>query len=160
MPFTTLISTSALAKCVDERTAIVIDCRFKLDDPDWGAGTFRTSHIPGAVYAHLDRDLSGRKTGMNGRHPLPDIGTLAATLGRLGVSNGVQVVAYDQDNGIYASRLWWMLRWIGTRRRRRPRRRICRLDLASSRAVEQGERPPNARLVRRGSTSRDDCRRD
>jgi thiosulfate/3-mercaptopyruvate sulfurtransferase len=138
MVFTTLISTSALAKCVDERTAIVIDCRFKLDDPDWGPGTFRTSHIPGAVYAHLDRDLSGRKTGMNGRHPLPDIGSLAATLGRLGVSNGVQVVAYDQDNAIYASRLWWTLRWVG-------HDAVAVLDggfaawVRENRAVEQGD---------------------
>jgi thiosulfate/3-mercaptopyruvate sulfurtransferase len=113
MALTTLISASALAQCVNGRSAIVIDCRFKLDDPGWGEAAFRTSHIPDAVYAHLDRDLSGRATGTNGRHPLPDIHTFAVTLGRLGVSNRAQVVAYDQDNGIYASRLWWMLRWMG-----------------------------------------------
>lgn len=113
MPFTTLTSTSALAKCVGEHSAIVVDCRFKLDDAGWGENAFRAAHIPGAVYAHLDRDLSGRKTGTNGRHPLADIDTFAGTLGRLGVSNGAQVVAYDQDNGMYASRLWWMLRWMG-----------------------------------------------
>jgi thiosulfate/3-mercaptopyruvate sulfurtransferase len=141
MPFTTLISTSALAKCVDERTAIVIDCRFKLDDPAWGDRVFRASHVPGAVYAHLDRDLSGRKTGTNGRHPLPDIGALASTLGRLGVGNGVQVVAYDQDNGIYASRLWWMLRWVG-------HDAVAVLDggfaawISEQRPVEHGEAAP------------------
>ena len=113
MPFTTLISPSALAKCSGESNTIVIDCRFKLDAPAWGEDIFREAHIPGAVYAHLDRDLSGAKTGTNGRHPLPDIGAFAATLGRLGVSNRSQVVAYDQDSGIYASRLWWMLRWAG-----------------------------------------------
>ncbi|HEX7137328.1 MAG TPA: rhodanese-like domain-containing protein, partial [Vicinamibacterales bacterium] len=97
MPFSTLISTSALAKCVGEPNVIVVDCRFKLDDAGWGENAFRAAHIPGAVYAHLDRDLSGPKTGTNGRHPLPDIDTFAGTLGRLGVSNGAQVVAYDQD---------------------------------------------------------------
>lgn len=113
MPFRTLISPGALAKCLGEHSAIIIDCRFKLDDTSWGEETFRAAHIPGAVYAHLDRDLSGPKTGANGRHPLPDIATFTATLGRLGVRNGVQVVAYDQDSGMYASRLWWMLRWVG-----------------------------------------------
>jgi thiosulfate/3-mercaptopyruvate sulfurtransferase len=113
MPFKTLITPVALAKCLGEYSAIVIDCRFKLDEPGWGRDAFCASHIPGAVYAHVDRDLSGPKTGKNGRHPLPDIATFAATLGRLGVRNGVQVVAYDQDNGMYASRLWWMLRWVG-----------------------------------------------
>jgi thiosulfate/3-mercaptopyruvate sulfurtransferase len=113
MPFTTLISVSELAKCVETRSAIVIDCRFRLDDPAWGETEFRASHVPGAVYAHLDRDLSGPKNGTNGRHPLPTVPAFAATLGRLGVTNGAQVVAYDQDNGMYASRLWWMLRWVG-----------------------------------------------
>jgi thiosulfate/3-mercaptopyruvate sulfurtransferase len=113
MPCTTLISVQELAKCVEARSAIVIDCRFRLDDPAWGEAEYRVSHVPGAVYAHLDRDLSGPKNGTNGRHPLPAVPAFAATLGLLGVTNGAQVVAYDQDNGIYASRLWWMLRWVG-----------------------------------------------
>jgi thiosulfate/3-mercaptopyruvate sulfurtransferase len=65
------------------------------------------------VYAHLDRDLSGAKTGTNGRHPLPTQDALVATLGRLGIESATQVVAYDQDTGMYASRLWWLLRWMG-----------------------------------------------
>src|SRR5262249_32315390 len=69
--------------------------------------------IPGAVYAHLDRDLSGATTGRNGRHPLPDPATMAETLGRLGIDAGTQVIAYDQDSGMFASRLWWLLRWLG-----------------------------------------------
>ena len=69
--------------------------------------------MPGAVYADLDRDLSGTKNGRNGRHPLPDIAALAATLGGFGIGPGVQVVAYDQDTGAFASRLWWLLRWLG-----------------------------------------------
>src|SRR5262249_23152921 len=70
-------------------------------------------HIPRAVYAHLGHDLSGPQTGRNGRHPLPDAGAAGDTFGRLGISDGVQVVAYDQDAGMYASRLWWLLRWLG-----------------------------------------------
>src|SRR5205814_2192354 len=70
-------------------------------------------HIPGAAYAHLDRDLSGPKTGTNGRHPLPEAAVAARTFGRLGITSGKQVVAYDQDNGMFASRLWWLLRWLG-----------------------------------------------
>jgi len=64
-------------------------------------------------YAHLDRDLSVPTTGRNGRHPLPDPATMAETLGRLGIDGGTQVVAYDQDSGMFASRLWWLLRWLG-----------------------------------------------
>jgi thiosulfate/3-mercaptopyruvate sulfurtransferase len=113
MAFRTLISASVLAAHLDDPAFCVIDCRYKLDDEGWGAREFAIAHIPGAAYAHLGHDLAGPKTGTNGRHPLPDPRTLAQTLGRLGVTSGVQVVAYDQDNGIYASRLWWLLRWLG-----------------------------------------------
>jgi thiosulfate/3-mercaptopyruvate sulfurtransferase len=113
MAFTTLISTAALASRLDDPAYLVVDCRFKLDDTQWGEREYAAAHIPGARYAHLDRDLSGAKTGTNGRHPLPDARSLAGTFGRLGVTRGVQVVAYDQDNGMYASRLWWLLRFMG-----------------------------------------------
>jgi len=111
MSFTTLISTGVLAGHLDD--PVIVDCRFKLDDEAWGRRQYEAAHIPAAVYAHLDHDLSGPKTGTNGRHPLPDPGALAQTFGRLGITNGMQVVAYDQDNGMYASRLWWLLRWLG-----------------------------------------------
>ena len=111
MAFSTLISTGVLASHLDD--PVIVDCRFKLDDEAWGAREYASLHIPGATYAHLDRDLSGPTTGTNGRHPLPDPQTLAATFSRLGIAGGVQVVAYDQDNGMYASRLWWLLRWLG-----------------------------------------------
>lgn len=111
MAFKTLISTAVLAAHVDD--PVIVDCRTKLDDPGWGAREHAASHIPGAVYADLNRDLSGPRTGANGRHPLPSSDALAQTFGRLGISSGVQVVAYDQDNGMFASRLWWMLRWLG-----------------------------------------------
>jgi thiosulfate/3-mercaptopyruvate sulfurtransferase len=113
MAFRTLISTSALALHLGDPGVAIFDCRFKLDDVAWGEREYGAAHIPGAVYVHLDRDLSGPKNGTNGRHPLPDPRTLAETFGRLGIGNGVQVVAYDQQNGMFASRLWWMLRWLG-----------------------------------------------
>ena len=112
MACTPLMSADDLASRLDE-AVVIVDCRFKLDDVAWGEREYAGAHIPGAVYANLDRDLSGPKTGSNGRHPLPDAGALRATLGRLGIAGGVQVVAYDQDNGMYASRLWWLLRWMG-----------------------------------------------
>ena len=113
MAFTTLISTAALAQRLDDPAVAIVDCRSKLDDEAWGAREYRTSHIPRAAYADLNTDLSGSKTGANGRHPLPDAGALARTFGRLGIASGVQVVAYDQDNGMWASRFWWLLRWLG-----------------------------------------------
>ncbi|MEQ1908057.1 MAG: sulfurtransferase [Vicinamibacterales bacterium] len=109
----TLIGTAALADLLPVSTAVVVDCRFELADTDAGERAYVESHVPGAVYAHLDRDLSGVKTGLNGRHPLPDPDALVATLGRLGIGPGTQVVAYDQDSGMWASRLWWLLKWMG-----------------------------------------------
>jgi thiosulfate/3-mercaptopyruvate sulfurtransferase len=113
MPFTTLISTNVLAAHLDDPAFVIIDCRYKLDDEAWGERGYAVQHIPGAVYAHLGHDLAGPKTGTNGRHPLPDPLVLAETLGRFGVAEDVQVVAYDQDTGMFASRLWWLTRWIG-----------------------------------------------
>ena len=113
MAFTTLISTAALAQRLGDPAFAIVDCRSKLDDEAWGAREYKRSHVPGAVYADLNADLSGPKTGGNGRHPLPDPIALARTFGRLGIASGVQVVAYDQDNGMWASRLWWLLRWLG-----------------------------------------------
>jgi len=113
MAFTTLIDTSTLANHLHDPSFALLDCRFKLDDPGWGLHQYEVAHIPGAVFADLDRDLSGKKTGTNGRHPLPDPSQFARTLGRLGIDESVQVVAYDQDVSMFASRLWWMLRWLG-----------------------------------------------
>jgi thiosulfate/3-mercaptopyruvate sulfurtransferase len=113
LAFRTLISTDALAARLGDPSFRIVDCRFRLDDEGWGEREWRAGRIPRAAYAHLDRDLSGAKTGRNGRHPLPDIAALARTFGRLGITSGQQVVAYDQDNGMFASRLWWLLRWAG-----------------------------------------------
>jgi thiosulfate/3-mercaptopyruvate sulfurtransferase len=113
MAFRTLISTSVLAMHLEDDPVAIVDCRFKLGDESWGEQAYVAAHIPHAVYAHLDRDLSGPKNGTNGRHPLPDPDAVTRTFTRFGITSGVQVVAYDQDNGMFASRLWWMLRWLG-----------------------------------------------
>ena len=111
--FTTLIDTETLAAHIADPAFTIVDCRYDLRDESWGEREYAAQHIPGAVVASLDRDLSGVKTGLNGRHPLPDPTSLARTFGRLGIADEVQVVAYDQDNGSFASRLWWLLRWLG-----------------------------------------------
>lgn len=113
MAWTTLVSAEALASQLGQPDIAIVDCRFLLNDTGWGEREYLGGHIPAAAYAHLDRDLSGPKTGRNGRHPLPDPAALRQTLGRLGIAAGMQVVAYDQDNAMYASRLWWLLRWMG-----------------------------------------------
>lgn len=113
MDFSTLIETWELAANLDDPGWRIVDCRFDLRDTAAGERAYDAAHIPGAVYASLDRDLSGPKTGTNGRHPLPEAPVFAETLGRLGIRNATQVIAYDADSGMYASRLWWMLRWLG-----------------------------------------------
>ena len=110
----TLISTADLAPHVGDPDWIVVDVRHDLAQPDsWGEAQYRAGHLPGARFAHLDRDLSAPKNGRNGRHPLPSPATAAAFFGSLGIDAARQVVAYDQGNGMFASRLWWMLRWLG-----------------------------------------------
>jgi len=113
MRYTTLIETSALAEHLGDPSLAIVDCRFDLKDTSAGERAYQAGHIPGAVYADVDHDLSAEKTGTNGRHPLPDIQTFTATLSRLGIDASTQVVVYDQDSGGFASRLWWMLRWLG-----------------------------------------------
>ncbi len=111
----TLIEPAELAAPLARAAAdwAVIDCRFDLTRPDWGASAYAAGHVPSALYAHLDRDLSGPVGPATGRHPLPSPEQLAETLGRWGIDSAVQVVAYDQGNGAYAARLWWLLRWAG-----------------------------------------------
>src|SRR5262249_4411335 len=91
----------------------VLDCRHELSRPEWSDHAYAEGHIPGAIQAHLDRDLSSPITATSGRHPLPDVTKFAQLLGQWGIDNTVQVVAYDQGNGVYAARAWWLLRWMG-----------------------------------------------
>ena len=113
MSATTLISVTQLAAHLDDPRWIVFDCRHDLADTEAGRRAYAQSHIRGARFAHLDDDLSGPKTGANGRHPLPDPGEFCARLAALGMRNDAQAVAYDGAGGFYAARLWWMLRWLG-----------------------------------------------
>ena len=112
MTYTTLISTEALAAQA-RPDWIIVDCRHDLAHEHWGRDQYLAGHVPGAVYASLSGDLAGPRTGTNGRHPLPSIEALAATFGRLGIRNTSQVVVYDQNVGMYGSRLWWSLRYLG-----------------------------------------------
>lgn len=115
MPYTTLIEPIDLAALLRDPTnpALVCDCTFDLANPAAGAAAYAAGHVPGAVYLSLDDDLSGPKTGRNGRHPLPDPGRFTARMAALGVSDATQVVAYDAANGMFAARLWCLMRWIG-----------------------------------------------
>ena len=106
----TLVTVEALAAHPEWR---VFDCRHSLAEPAYGENAYAEAHIPGALFMHLDRDLSGEKTGRNGRHPLPEVEAISARLSAAGVDQNNQVVAYDDHGGIFASRLWWLLRWLG-----------------------------------------------
>lgn len=111
--FTTLIQAEELAENLDNPIFVIFDCRHDLTDPDYGTIAYVQSHLPGAHFASLDHDLAAPLTGKNGRHPLRDADAFAAWLGSKGVTEGVQVVGYDDSPGVYPSRLWWMLRWLG-----------------------------------------------
>lgn len=112
----TLVSSAELDELVRTRgtSLAIVDCRFSLADTSAGERAYEQAHVPSAVYAHLERDLSDRVIpGVTGRHPLPDPLELAARLSALGVSNASFVVAYDEGNCAFAARLWWLLRWLG-----------------------------------------------
>ncbi|MDP1674308.1 MAG: sulfurtransferase [Burkholderiales bacterium] len=113
MAFTTLVSTAETAGHLHDPRWVICDCRHDLANHSAGYRAYRAGHIPGARFLHLDSDLSGPKTGLNGRHPLPHPSTFGLRLGALGIGNDSQVLAYDESGGVYASRLWWMLRWVG-----------------------------------------------
>jgi thiosulfate/3-mercaptopyruvate sulfurtransferase len=107
----TLVSTGELAANLAKWR--VFDCRHDLANPKLGEEQYREAHIPGALLAHLDRDLSGRKSGTNGRHPLPDPQDFEKWLEKTGLTPSDQAVCYDGGPGAMAARLWWMLRWVG-----------------------------------------------
>ncbi|RZJ11770.1 MAG: sulfurtransferase [Rubrivivax sp.] len=114
MTFTTLISPAELRALTNP---LIVDCSFDLADTAAGERAYAAGHIPGAFYLHLDRDLCGPKTdadgAFRGRHPLPEREAFAELMRKLGLRAGRQVVACDRQGGMYASRLWWMLRWLG-----------------------------------------------
>ncbi len=108
-----LVSTAQLALHLNDPAWVIFDCRHDLMDVARGGRVYREGHISGAHFASVDGDLSGAKTGANGRHPLPAAEVFAAFLARHGVSAASTIVAYDDAGGLYAARLWWMARWIG-----------------------------------------------
>jgi len=110
---TTLVDAATLAAHQGDAAWVVVDCRHDLAKPEAGEAAYAQGHIPGAVFLHLDRDLSSVKNGRNGRHPLPVVEALATRLGQVGIGPGIQVVAYDDCGGMMAGRLWWLLRWLG-----------------------------------------------
>lgn len=113
--FNTIISASQLIELQADssRPTIFFDTRFKLDDVQYGEQAYAREHVPGAFYLHLDRDLSSPITSASGRHPLPDIDRFSQTMRRLGVSSATQVIVYDDAGGMFAARLWWLLKWLG-----------------------------------------------
>jgi len=115
--YTTLISAADLAAHIDDPNWVVIDCRHDLVNLNAGRDGYIIGHIKGAVFADVETDLSGDKRGVDGafrgRHPLPSRAVFIETLRRFGVNDGSQVVAYDAHGGMFAARLWWMLRWVG-----------------------------------------------
>ena len=108
-----LISAAALESEREQGEVAIVDCRFDLLDTDKGFRDYADAHIPGAVFADLDRDLSAPVTAETGRHPVPDIEGLATTFGRLGIDRSTPVVVYDEHGGALAARCWWLLRWLG-----------------------------------------------
>ncbi len=115
MPFTTLISPQELYPHLNDPEWAIIDCRFSLADPEIGHKHYLEGHIPGAVYAHLNRDLSAKVVpGLTGRHPLPSVEEAGRVFSSFGIGPDVQVVVYDDVGGaLAAGRLWWMLKWLG-----------------------------------------------
>lgn len=108
-----LVSVRWLLARLYEPDLVIVDCRFQLGKPDAGRQAYEESHIPGAVYLDLEKDLSAPKGEHGGRHPLPDVEVLAKRLGLAGISNESRVVAYDDQGGAMASRLWWLLTYMG-----------------------------------------------
>ena len=113
MSYTTIVSTDELARSLGDADLVVVDVRSDLGDPTAGRRAYDAGHVPGAVFADLNRDLASEPGGGRGRHPLPDVASFAERAGAWGIGPGVQVVAYDAGDGMYASRLWWLLRWLG-----------------------------------------------
>jgi thiosulfate/3-mercaptopyruvate sulfurtransferase len=111
--YTTLVSAVVLERHLDDPEWVIFDCRHDLARHTYGRAQFLEAHIPGAHFLDAESDFSGVKGAHTGRHPLPDPAAFAAKLGALGVDETKQVVTYDAHGGVFAARVWWMLRWLG-----------------------------------------------
>jgi len=145
MTYTTLITTDELERHLADPAFVVVDCRHNLSDVNAGQRNYDIAHIPGARFMHIDRDLSGVITGTNGRHPLPDLKSFTAMLGRAGIDAATQVIAYDQNSGMWASRLWWLLQWIG-------HKDVAVLDGGMDKWVIEGRRTTADKVTPRDAT--------
>lgn len=142
----TIVAAETLAVALRRPDLIVVDCRHRLNDPGYGQNAWLSAHIPGAAFAHLDRDLAGSLHPLRGRHPLPDAERFCEALGRWGISPEHQVVAYDErDGSMAAARLWFLLRLLG-------HQRVAVLDGGFTRWSAQGM--PTANTPSRPSTER------
>jgi thiosulfate/3-mercaptopyruvate sulfurtransferase len=116
MSLAQLINAQQLAERLQQPDLVVLDCRFALDDPQYGQRSYDEAHIPGAHFADLEKDLSGPVIpGKTGRHPLPEPDQLLAKLQALGVNADSQIVLYDDGPGAFAAHAWWLLVWLGKR---------------------------------------------
>jgi thiosulfate/3-mercaptopyruvate sulfurtransferase len=115
MAWNTLVQAETLAVALERPDLVIVDCRYSSVSPGAGEVAYEHSHLPGAVYAHLDRDLSdmSRRGHGNGRHPWPDAATFTAKLGRWGILPHHQIVAYDDADGAMAARFWFLMRALG-----------------------------------------------
>lgn len=111
-PFTTFITSVELNEILTEEDIVIIDCRFDLSNPEWGFSDYLKGHLPNAIYAHLDNDLSSRIQSTTGRHPLPHQEDFIKTCSDWGIDSNKQVVVYDTTSGSFAARLWWMLKYF------------------------------------------------
>ncbi len=113
-PLPVVLSAERLAGVLGEPDLLVVDCRFDLDDPEYGSWAHGEGHVPGAVFCDLEAQLSAPVVpGHTGRHPLPSVAELEGVLGGLGIGPRTRVVVYDDFEGGFAGRLWWILRWLG-----------------------------------------------
>ncbi|MDD2053451.1 sulfurtransferase [Pseudomonas putida] len=116
MSIAQLISPQALAERQQSPGLVILDCRFALEDPDYGLQSYSEGHIAGALFADLERDLSGPVIkGVTGRHPLPDAVKLNERLRAWGINDDSDIVLYDDGPGAFAARAWWLLAWLGKR---------------------------------------------
>lgn len=108
-----LISAEEVFKKINKSNLVIVDCRFNMSNASEGRLMYKQNHIPGAVYFDLDKDLSRSVTKHGGRHPLPEMNMLIEKLGKAGIDESTEIVVYDDQDGSFAARFWWMLEYLG-----------------------------------------------